>query len=192
MPKANTEELSKKNGIIQTINSVGGIMSYKNENKADPKKVYSSMNHPPIRECGGKLDDTGEDTYWGPSLTLQSEKDTNNMQLIMDKYAKTGVLDSFSNKELRYGDQTQVPDYHTAQNQIARAHELFDSLDAKVRARFQNDPAKMIEFIADGENYHEALKLGLVNERQKDEPVKQVPKTEAPQTNVDAKPAAQV
>jgi hypothetical protein len=36
-------------------------------------------------------------------------------------------------------------------------------LPAELRARFENDPAKLIEFIDNSENLDEAINLGLVN-----------------------------
>lgn len=63
------------------------------------------------------------------------------------------------------GDFTNLPDYRAAHDMIRAADELFGTLPAKIRARFNNDPAYYIEFFHDPENYDEALKLGLVNKR---------------------------
>lgn len=137
-----------------------------NNKKADPKKIYSYLDRPPVMECGGKLDENGVDSYWGESLTVQSEAESADITLIMEKYTRTGNIDAHLRQNLQYGDTTTIPDYHTAYNQIAQANELFDTLDAKVRLRFQNDPAKMIDFLHNQENYDEAVKLGLVSKKE--------------------------
>lgn len=63
----------------------------------------------------------------------------------------------------QYRDMTQVPtDLREALAIVQRASDLFMSLDAHVRERFQNDPAKMIDFLHHPENRDEAIKLGLV------------------------------
>lgn len=150
-------------------------MSYGNKN-VDSKKTYSLYDLPPVKSCGGKLDKDGMDTYWGSSLTLQAEAENADIPLIMEKYAKTGVINANIKSNLQFGDASMVPSYHEAYNLIAQSHELFDSLDAKIRSRFQNDPSNMINFIADKENYDEAVKLGIalpkkIIENVKTEPV---------------------
>lgn len=137
-------------------------MSFGNKN-ADPKKIYSLLERPPVKECGGKLDKDGVDSYWGESLTIQSEAESANIPKIMEKYTKTGIVDVHVRENLQYGDVSEIPDFHAAMNEVSRAHSLFETLDAQIRSRFGNDPAKMIDFLHDEKNYDEAYKLGLVN-----------------------------
>jgi phage internal scaffolding protein len=63
----------------------------------------------------------------------------------------------------RYGDFTGIGDYHTALNQVIAAEDEFMSLPATLRARFENDPAQLIEFLDNPQNKDEAVQLGLVN-----------------------------
>lgn len=86
---------------------------------ADPKKIYSILDRPPVLNCGGKLDENGVDSYWGPSLTLQSEAHSANITLIMEKYSKTGIIDAKVRENLQYGDVSSIPDFHkpTTQSQ---------------------------------------------------------------------------
>lgn len=62
-----------------------------------------------------------------------------------------------------YADFTGIFDFHSAMNAIAQAGEAFDSMPAHVRARFDNDPAKFVDFCSQEENRAEAIKLGLVD-----------------------------
>lgn len=82
----------------------------------------------------------------------------------MDRYLRTGVLsDPLS---LRgpgtYADFTEMGDYMANMNKVVEAREMFESLPAKVRERFANNPANMIEFVMDSSNKEEAIKLGLL------------------------------
>jgi phage internal scaffolding protein len=54
-------------------------------------------------------------------------------------------------------------DYHTAMNALIASEEQFDALPSKLRARFNNEPYKLIEFLDDPKNQSEAIALGLVN-----------------------------
>lgn len=61
-----------------------------------------------------------------------------------------------------YQDFTSNFDFHTAANAIALARESFDAMPADVRARFQNDPGRFVDFCSDRKNLDEARRLGLV------------------------------
>ena len=62
----------------------------------------------------------------------------------------------------RYGDFTGIGDYHTAMNRVIAVQDEFEALPAPIRARFDNDPSKLIEFLDDEVNRPEAEELGLV------------------------------
>lgn len=112
---------------------------------------------------------------------LSAETDINN---IMAKYAKTGVLTHVGTMAGEYGDFSTVPDYKTAMEQIMAADALFMELPAKVRDRFGNDPAQFIEFATDEKNIDDLRKWGLAPPAaQPPEPqlVKVVEQPEAPQ-----------
>ena len=47
-------------------------------------------------------------------------------------------------------------------NRVIAAQDEFEALPAQIRARFDNDPAKLIEFLENSENRPEAEELGLV------------------------------
>jgi hypothetical protein len=68
----------------------------------------------------------------------------------------------------RYGDFSDVVDYHSALNSVIAAEDEFMALPANIRTRFDNDPAKLIDFLPNDANRAEAENLGLVT---KTEPV---------------------
>lgn len=95
------------------------------------------------------------------SLTHQSFADECDINTIMRRFGVTGQLPE-AVRAPTYDDFTNVVDYHTACNAIAVAGEAFDQMPAEVRARFNNDPQKFLEFCSNEDNRPEAIKLGLV------------------------------
>lgn len=81
---------------------------------------------------------------------------------IVRRFGLTGQLPD----QLRlpeYGDFAGVGDFATAMQAVRNAEEGFMELPAELRARFANDPQRLMEFLADAGNRDEAVKLGLVN-----------------------------
>jgi len=89
---------------------------------------------------------------------MAAETDINN---IMAKYQKTGVLTHVSKYVGQYGDFSGVPDYKTGLEMVMAAEEMFMSLPAKIRDRFGNDPAKFIDFATNEDNIDELRSMGL-------------------------------
>jgi len=94
------------------------------------------------------------------SVTNQSDKDGADINKIMERYEKTGLLPDFGRTPC-YGDFSGILDYHALQNTLAKASEAFDLLPAGIRFRFGNDPANLIDFLHNTDNDEEAVKLGL-------------------------------
>jgi phage internal scaffolding protein len=113
-----------------------------------------------------------------PTRAQQHHKDECDINVIVRRFGVTGMV-PVTALNARYGDFTDAVDYHTAMNQIIAAEADFKALPSDLRARFQNDPAQLLDFLSKKENRAEAESLGLV------------PKTEgkpsestAPQTTV--------
>lgn len=96
-----------------------------------------------------------------PSLAQQHFKDECDINTILQRFNITGMLPE-SPLSPRYGDFTGINDYHTALNRVMAAQDEFELLPAQIRARFDNDPSKLIEFLEDETNRPEAEELGLV------------------------------
>ena len=96
------------------------------------------------------------------TLTQQHFKDECDINNILRQFNVTGLLPE-SALSPRYGDFTGITDYHSALNQVIAAEDEFMRLPADLRARFENDPAQLIEFLDNSDNKDEAIKLGLVN-----------------------------
>ena len=99
-----------------------------------------------------------------PSMTQQHFKDETMIDNILQKYAETGFLtDPFSPKRpIQFGDFSDVTDFQTAQNSVARATEYFESLPSHIRASFSNSPAEFLRALNDPEQRSKLEELGFV------------------------------
>lgn len=90
--------------------------------------------------------------------SMAAECDINT---IMARYQKTGELTHVASQAAIYGDFYDVTDYKTGQERLLEADALFMELPAKLRDRFDNDPAKFVAFATDEKNLDELRELGL-------------------------------
>lgn len=105
----------------------------------------------------------------GPSLTQQQFTDDVDVNKIVSRATSQGVPILGHEKKPLFGDFTQLPDLRSALLIAKEGQEAFMSLDAEVRKKFDNDPAKMFEWLNNPQNREEAVKLGLVNPKKADE-----------------------
>jgi len=105
-------------------------------------------------------DETGLDCSDDPSLTKQSFKDECDINTIVRNFGVTGELPD-NIRPPQYGDFTGIFDYQSALNAVIAADDAFMEMDAKIRARFHNDPALFVEFCSNPENLDEMRKMGL-------------------------------
>lgn len=96
-----------------------------------------------------------------PSLAQQQFREECDINTILKRFNITGELPN-ALLSPRYGDFTGIGDYKTALDRVMAAEEEFLSLPANIRARFENDPSKLIEFLDNDENRLEAENLGLL------------------------------
>lgn len=98
------------------------------------------------------------------SRTEQEHIAEADINYIAEKFMRTGQLPQVLNLPT-HGDFEGIFDFQTAMNTIQQAKQEFMQLPAKVRARFGNDPAQLLEFVQDDDNYDEAVKLGFIPKR---------------------------
>jgi phage internal scaffolding protein len=105
----------------------------------------------------------------GVSKTDQSYKKAVNINNIIKKFKKTGVLPE--TRQGVYGDYSQVPTLEEAHEAVKMASEAFMSLPATVRKLMDNDPSKLELWLSDEANYDIAVENGLL-EKKPDAPAK--------------------
>lgn len=95
-------------------------------------------------------------------LTEQHHVSKVNINNIIDRYNRSGMLPQLVGSKPMFGDFSSGDDYHDACDKVIKAQNAFMSLPAKVRSRFKNDPENLFEFLSDENNRKEAVELGLI------------------------------
>lgn len=97
------------------------------------------------------------------TLTDQSQQKAADINEIVRQFGVTGTLPQQPLPE-HFGDFTMATDYRSAIEAVRDAEAQFMDLPAGLRARFQNDPGQLINFLADTANRKEAQTIGLIPE----------------------------
>jgi phage internal scaffolding protein len=116
----------------------------------------------PYNYDGDKVSDETGLSCPEPTLAQQNFKEECDINNIVRNFGLTGELPGKPISP-QYGDFTGVLDYHSAVNAVLAAQDQFMELPAQMRSRFDNDPAKLIDFLQNEENREEAIKLGLID-----------------------------
>jgi phage internal scaffolding protein len=96
------------------------------------------------------------------SLTHQALSAECDINRIMQRFERTGVLEHRNRFEGAYGDFTDAPgDYQESMNAVLAAEEMFSTLPAKIRRRFHNDPGAFLDYVSNPDNQDEMISLGL-------------------------------
>lgn len=112
---------------------------------------------------GGRLQ-VKADTI-GPSMTKQEFVDECDINNIMSTYQKTGMLNHVNQYGGEYSDVTGAVSFHEAQNIVLEAQNAFMSVPSSVRAQFDNDPGKFLDFVNNPENKDKMREMGLLKEK---------------------------
>ena len=96
-----------------------------------------------------------------PTMTKQSFAKECDINEIMKKYLKTGVVEHVNKHGGTYGD-CPASTFQEALALVEQADAHFSELPAEARRRFKNDPASFLGFMENPENREEAILLGLV------------------------------
>jgi len=99
-------------------------------------------------------------TFLKPSRTQQHQRDESDINVIVRRYMKTGVLPAAVLSPF-YAEFEESLSFQDAQAKIVAAREAFSLVPADVRARFQNNPALFHDFVIDPANKEEPIKLKL-------------------------------
>ena len=106
--------------------------------------------------------ETGLECDPDDNRTQQQFAEEADINTIVARFGLTGELPDVV-RVPQSGDFTGVSDFQSAMQAVRAAEEGFMELPAALRARFQNDPQRLLEFMEDDRNKDEAIKLGLVN-----------------------------
>ena len=101
--------------------------------------------------------------------TKQSFAKECDINEILKQFRRTGMINHVAKHQGYYGDFTNGVTYQGAMQVIAEANSMFESLPAHVRAEFENDPAKFLDFVHDESNEERMKELGLIDPKVKPE-----------------------
>lgn len=111
------------------------------------------------------VDSKGKPFFPARSMTKQEFTHELDLNVIMARFIVSDFDPStlpISARKALQGDFTGAPEsYHEALNLVVNAKQSFMTLDADLRARFDNDPQKFLDFVSDPENRDELIELGL-------------------------------
>ncbi len=85
-----------------------------------------------------------------------------NINTIMARYEKTGLIEHVKEIQGAYGDFSEIQDYQSSLNQVIATRKMFDTLPSKIRGQFNNNPGTFLDFCEDPENFDEMVEMGLV------------------------------
>ena len=105
----------------------------------------------------GRRNEKGKLIY----ITEQAHKDSCDVNKIINKYDKTGLLTHVNEMEIKYGNVSGI-EYKEMMDKIVDIKQQFDQMPSSIRKRFANSPEIYLNFMDDESNRDEAIKLGLI------------------------------
>lgn len=99
------------------------------------------------------------------SLCQQHFRDECDVNVIVDRYVKTGELSHLAEVPPHFGDVSEVPtDLISAFAHVEAAEAAFMDLPSGLRKELGNDPSRLSEWLLNPENRNAAIQYGLLNQ----------------------------
>lgn len=133
----------------------------------NPHRLYGLYTpHSRITSDGTLINPHTGEIFRPVPRTKQSFLNQCDINNIIKEFSITGQITHMSAQAARgaYLDLPDAMDYQTSLNLLQQASEAFQSLPAKVRDRFGNDPAQFLAFCGDPANRKEMGEMGLLGE----------------------------
>lgn len=97
------------------------------------------------------------------SMTKQSMKDECDINNILRQYQMTGVISHVNEAEPQYAELPDPVEYQDALNQVQAAEAAFYRLPQAVRERYGNDPAGLLQALANPAEAGFLQEQGILN-----------------------------
>lgn len=104
----------------------------------------------------------------GPGEVKQSFRDECDVNFIMARYEKTGMMNFVSGRKPEYLDVDAI-DFQTAMQTVLDGQEMFADMPAKLRREFNDDPGQFLAFVHDPANADRLVELGLATAKEVEE-----------------------
>lgn len=118
-----------------------------------------------IRTANMLPDRSADIEFLEPTITKQSFADECDINNIVASNASFKPLTPEEYAQLNFADLGDGLDFQYHQNYMAEATSAFNRLPANERERFENDPARFLDFFSKPENTEEAIALGYATRR---------------------------
>lgn len=138
---------------------------------------------PPLADFNVSSRERADISDFGPSLTRQEFAAECDINTLMERYEKSGVISHVNRAQPIYMDLTVIPDLRDALDLMRDATTSFMSLPAATRREFDNDPQKFVDYAQNPDNIERMREWGLAAPKPVAEPpvmVRVVPEPEAP------------
>lgn len=93
-----------------------------------------------------------------PSMTRQADAESCDINTIMKRYEKTGVLPPYTSPGF-FADVSALGDFHVVTDTVAKVTAVFEQLPAALRSEFGNDVAEFVNWATDPQNAGELKSL---------------------------------
>lgn len=123
--------------------------------------------------------------------TQQHFADQVNINNILAKYRKTGIIEHVKRAEARFGSFPDMNATAADFDKVAKAKQSFEMLPAELRNKFNNNIPEFFEFLHDPDNRDQLTKWGFFNKKEGPEtgtPVSAKPAEPAPGSKKDGSP----
>lgn len=111
----------------------------------------------------------------GESMTKQEFATDQDINFIVKKFQKTGVMGGLSHKVPEFADVSNAVTLHEAMSVWDEANAGFASLPSGVRDAAGNDPIQMLEMLDDPDGYAVLVEAGMEMEERPEPPPKTPP-----------------
>jgi phage internal scaffolding protein len=115
-----------------------------------------------IRDIFAEMARVQVDFSESPSCTKSEFKEEADINNIVAQCIKKAMSLPSGNRQPMFEDFSEVGTYQDAVTAVAQTNEEFSHLPSDIRARFDNNPQSLLDFLGDSENKEEAIELGLL------------------------------
>lgn len=111
--------------------------------------LSDDLGLPKIRTAYDPTVQVGIDCSGDEPITKQADKDECDINVLMSHYTADQLAEHAAAYKGQYGDFTGDFDYQTALNRVKKTEEMFSTLPADVRQKYNNDPGEFVNFLAE-------------------------------------------
>lgn len=115
-----------------------------------------------LRSYGRDISALFSTSIVGPSLTQQQFKEECDINTIVKRFGLTGEMPVSQRQPLPDSAVYGEVSFQEMLNAVSAAQRSFMDLPASTRARFANDPAKLLKFVEDPSNRDDAISWGMI------------------------------